>query len=129
MADRVATLGSVVINAVDFEREKAFWMTVLGVDVEREFDGVFCWLAPQHDGGVRLALQKVEEATEGRRRLHLDTTVADLDEAQARIEEVGGSFVEDHEVGGFQWRVMHDPEGNEFCIARPYGADQPAGAG
>lgn len=118
MADRVATLGSVVINVVDYEREKAFWMGVLGVDVAMDIDGFFCWLAPQHEGGIRLALQKVDEATDGRRRLHLDTSVEDLDAAQAQIEALGGSFVEDHEVAGFQWRVMHDPEGNEFCIAR-----------
>jgi predicted enzyme related to lactoylglutathione lyase len=122
MADRVATLGSVVINVVDYDREKAFWMSVLGVEPIQEFDGFFCWLAPQQDGGIRLALQKVDAATEGRRRLHLDTTVDDLDAAQTRIEELGGSYVETHEVPGFTWRVMHDPEGNEFCIALPYGS-------
>jgi predicted enzyme related to lactoylglutathione lyase len=117
MTERVATLGSVVINVLDYERQKAFWSAVLGVEVAREFPGFFCWLAPQDGGGVSLALQKVEEATEGRRRLHLDTGVDDLDAAQARIEELGGSLVETHTFPGFEWRVMHDPEGNEFCIA------------
>jgi len=118
MTERVATLGSVVINVLDYERQKAFWSAVLGVEVAREFPGFFCWLAPQHPGGISLALQKVDEATEGRRRLHLDTAVDDLDAAQARIEELGGSAVETHTFPGFEWRVMHDPEGNEFCIAR-----------
>lgn len=118
MSERVATLGSVVINVLDYEGEKAFWMGVLGVEVAREYPGFFCWLAPQGAGGISLALQKVDEATEGRRRLHLDTAVDDLDAAQARIEELGGSLVETHTFPGFEWRVMHDPEGNEFCIAR-----------
>ena len=120
MPEPLVVLGSVVINVLDYPREKAFWTSVLGVEVVREFDGFFCWLAPQHEGGMTLALQKVGEATGGRRRLHLDSTVADLDAAQAHIEELGGSYVEEHEVPGFTWRVMADPEGNEFCIALPY---------
>lgn len=54
--------------------------------------------------------------------MHLDTGVADLDEAQARAEALGGSLVETHEIMGFTWRVMADPEGNEFCIASEHPA-------
>lgn len=118
MTERVATLSSVVINAIDYEKEKAFWMAVLGVEVGREFPGFFCWLRPQDQGGISLAIQQVEEATEGVRRLHIDTAVDDLEAAQARIIELGGSHVATHEFPGFEWRIMHDPEGNEFCIAR-----------
>ena len=57
------------------------------------------------------------DPTPGRNRLHLDTYVDDVDAAVARIEELGGSFLEDHEIGGFAWKVRADPEGNEFCIA------------
>jgi predicted enzyme related to lactoylglutathione lyase len=38
-----------------------------------------------------------------------------VDEARARIVKLGGSHLE--EIGGFRWKVMADPEGNEFCIA------------
>ena len=37
----------------------------------------------------------------------------------ARVEELGGSFLEDHSVNDFAWKVMADPEGNEFCIRDP----------
>jgi predicted enzyme related to lactoylglutathione lyase len=112
-----ATVGAVVINVVDIEREQAFWSELLGVGVARAFPGFFVWLEPQHPGGVSVALQKVEAPKSGRNRVHLDTGVDDLDAAQARIEELGGSLVETHDMVGFQWRVMADPEGNEFCIA------------
>ncbi len=113
----LCTVGSVVINVVDLEREQAFWCDVLGVDPARTIPGFFVWLRPQHPGGVSVALQKVPELKVGRNRVHLDTGVDDLDAAQARIEELGGSLVESHDMGGFTWRVMADPEGNEFCIA------------
>jgi predicted enzyme related to lactoylglutathione lyase len=114
--ERVATVATVVINVSDYEREKAFWGSLLGVGVMREFPG-FCWFEPQHEGGVSVALQQVADPTPGRNRLHLDTGVDDLDAARERIEDLGGSFVEDHEIMGFRWCVMADPEGNEFCIA------------
>jgi len=116
MGEAVVELATVVINVTDYENEKAFWSALLGVGVAREFPG-FCWLEPQHKGGISVALQRVDDPTPGRRRLHLDTGVADLDAARDSILELGGSHVEDHEIMGFQWKVMADPEGNEFCIA------------
>lgn len=116
MSERVVTVGTVVINVSDIEAEKAFWSAVLGVGVAREFPG-FTWLEPQHEGGVLVALQQVDDATPGGNRLHLDTSADDLEAAQARIEALGGAHLEDHEIFGFRWKVMADPEGNEFCIA------------
>lgn len=117
MSEPVATLGATVINVVDYELQRDFWTSVLGVEVGLEFPGVFCWFKPQHEGGPVLALQHVDDATDGTRRLHIDTAVDDLDVAQSKIEALGGSFVAQHTVGGFSWRIMHDPEDNEFCIA------------
>jgi predicted enzyme related to lactoylglutathione lyase len=116
VADAVGTMGSVVINVSDYEKEKAFWMAFLGVGVAREFPG-FCWLEPQHDGGVAVALQLSEDPGDNAGRLHIDTGVADVDEARAAVEALGGSHCEDHEIMGFRWAIMADPEGNRFCIA------------
>lgn len=116
MSERVVTVGSVVINVRDFEKQKTFWRAVLGSEVAQEFPPHFVWFAPQHPGGISIALQSVADPTEGPRRLHLDTSAEDVAAAKARIVELGGAHVEDREMGGFQWTVMTDPEGNEFCI-------------
>lgn len=117
MPEPVVTVASVVINVKDYDTEKAFWGAMLGADVAREFPGFFCWFEPQHEGGISVALQLVPDPTPGRRRLHLDMSVEDVDVARDRIIELGGSHLEDFEVMGFSWRVMADPEGNEFCLA------------
>ncbi|HEY5663520.1 MAG TPA: VOC family protein [Ilumatobacter sp.] len=117
MSERVVTVGSVVINVRDFELQKAFWGAVLGSGIAQEYAPWYVWFAPQHPGGISVALQAVAEPTEGPRRLHLDTTVDDVDAARARIVELGGAHLADREMGGFRWTVMTDPEGNEFCIA------------
>lgn len=121
MNERVMTLGSVVINVVDLDAQTAFWSAVLGSEVAFEIPSQFVWLKPQHEGGISVALQQVDDPTQGTRRLHLDASVPDIDAAKARIIELGGSLVEDREHDGFQWTTLADPEGNEFCIS-PAGA-------
>jgi catechol 2,3-dioxygenase-like lactoylglutathione lyase family enzyme len=105
-----------VINTTDEDRLADFWAELLGVEVVHRSEG-FVWLRPQSPGAFSIAFQRVEQPTAGRRRLHLDTSVGDLEAATARIIEMGGSRVEDHVIPGFSWRVMADPDGNEFCIA------------
>ena len=108
---------SIVVNCSDLEREVAFWRALLGVGEHQRVDGFFVWLDPQQQGGVKLAFQKVDEPTPGRRRLHLDLGVDEIEATAARIAELGGRHLEDHEIAAFTWKVMADPEGNEFCIA------------
>lgn len=114
-------LGSVVINAIDSARLVEFWKSLLDVEVAQAIPPYFTWLAPQPGRGVSVAIQLVEDPTEGRNRVHMDFGVDDLEAATARVEELGGSMLEQHEIGGFTWRVMADPEGNEFCIAAQQG--------
>ncbi len=116
MSSAIGTVGSVVINVTDYEGQKAFWSAFLGVGVAREFPG-FCWLEPQHEGGVSVALQLSPDAGSPDGRLHIDTGVEDLEVAQEAVIGLGGSHVEDHEIMGFRWKIMADPEGNRFCIA------------
>jgi hypothetical protein len=33
---------------------------------------------------------------------------------------LGGSRLEDHEISGFHWSVLADPEGNVFCVTRAH---------
>ena len=44
--------------------------------------------------------------------------VDDVEQATTQIEALGGQRLplEDFQEYGFRWRVMADPEGNEFCL-------------
>ena len=95
--DLIPTVRSVVINTTDEERLAAFWAELLGVEVAHRTEG-FLWLRPQRPGAFSIAFQRVANPTEGRRRLHLDTSVSVLEAATARIIAIGGSHVEDHEM-------------------------------
>ena len=50
--------------------------------------------------------------------MNIDCTLVDIDVAPPhRIEQLGGSFVETHQIGDFTWNTFADPEGNVFDVA------------
>jgi predicted enzyme related to lactoylglutathione lyase len=118
-AGMAARVGYLVIDAVDLERLAPFWCGLLGVNVDTTIgDGQFLVLSPASDG-LTVGFQRVPEAKSGKNRLHLDLVVDDLDSATAEVERLGGRWLEPgkvRELEGFQWRLMADPEGNEFDI-------------
>ncbi|MFC9650551.1 MULTISPECIES: VOC family protein [unclassified Streptomyces] len=48
---------------------------------------------------------------------HLDFAVDDLDEAEARLLELGAGKP-DHQPNEDRWRVLTDPAGHPFCLVR-----------
>lgn len=111
-------LHTVMINAVDLAPLVAFWSDFMEVDAgELDEDVGIVWLKPSEPGGVTIAIQRVTDHPAPVTHVHLDIGVDDLDAATAVIERLGGRL---HTVNrlanGFEWRVMQDPEGHEFCI-------------
>ena len=109
-------LGSIVINCTDVDLLVDFWTALLDTEESQRFPG-FVWLKPPSEGAPHIAFQQVSDPTPGRNRVHLDFGAEDQEAVVARVLELGGSRVEDHEIQGFHWTVMADPEGNEFCVA------------
>jgi predicted enzyme related to lactoylglutathione lyase len=110
-------MAAVVINARDAERVVDFWKSLLEVGERRRVPG-FVWLKRQPGASFSLAVQQVDDPTEGRNRLHLDLGSSDAAATAKRVIELGGKELEQHEIQGFQWTVLADPEGNEFCVAQ-----------
>ena len=117
MPEAVGRLHWIVIDTVDPARIAPFWCALLGVR-ERGWFGEDYLMLTADGGAPPVAFQRVPEAKAVKNRLHVDLAVDDLDGAFARIVALGGSAVSDilEMPGGYHWRVMADPEGNEFCI-------------
>ncbi|MDH3706309.1 MAG: VOC family protein [Acidimicrobiia bacterium] len=111
-------LNSVMINVIDIEAQARFWSELLGVEIGLEL-GDHVWLRKQ--GGVGVALQRVDDPAAVPGRVHIDTLVDDLPAAQSHAESLGATLVAAHDLGGLAWVVMTDPEGNEFCLVRQSG--------
>ena len=114
-----AAVGYLVIDTTDPGKLAPFWCALLDVQVEETIgDGQFVVLARTEDG-LTVGFQQVPEAKSGKNRLHLDLVVEDLDASPAEVEGLGGRWLEPgdtHELEGFRWRCMADPDGNEFDI-------------
>ena len=62
----------------------------------------------------RLWFQRVPEPKRVKNRVHLDLRVDDLEAEVSRLTSLGATVQEDQPVADLI--VMHDPEGNVFCL-------------
>lgn len=109
----------IVLDTQAPERLTQFYCDLQGVEVLQSYgEGQYTALAPNREG-LMLVFQRVPEPKVGKNRAHFDLVVDELDGPTARTEELGGRWIEPgktHELEGFSWRCMQDPEGNEFCL-------------
>ena len=102
------------------------WLAAQGVP-ESEWNSASAVVDPAGQG-ARLFFQRVPEPKAAKNRMHLDVNVGGghstpLAERQQRVAAevtrlaaLGAVEQERVEQRGEYWVVMHDPEGNEFCL-------------
>jgi glyoxalase superfamily protein len=132
MASRI---GNITFDCADPSRLAEFWAAALGYKQQDPPAGHATWpefLAAQGipedqwnsanavvdpDGrGPRLFFQRVPEPKTTKNRLHLDLSAADVEAEVERLVGLGAREVQRFDERGESWIVMHDPEGNEFCV-------------
>ena len=133
----------VTFDCTDPHAQASFWAQVLGVEVEDHSELVdqlvsdgrmpagdrivvdgrsaFRDVAACRDpSGLepRLFFQRVPESKVAKNRVHLDIDVApELKPAEVeRLQKLGARLIEAHSDRGPLSHLMHDPEGNEFCL-------------
>jgi len=123
------TLGG---DAADPRRLAAFWALALGYVDEPGYDFADGASLVDPDGVLpAISFVKVPEAKTAKNRLHIDIRVAGepprpVDQGlreqwiRAKVAELiaaGGTAIREDFNGHLDHIVMHDPEGNEFCVA------------
>ena len=100
-------------DVVDVDGVQAFRTAAAIRDPEApvdEFSGV--------GQGGRVLFQVVPEPKTVKNRVHLDLHVGDQrDEVVDRLVGLGASVIGEGQEGPNTWKVLADPEGNEFCVA------------
>ena len=118
----VGWVSSVTIDALDPEALARFWSALLGLPV-RPRTSRFVALQRPPSGAPELVFQPVPERAKEKVRIHLDIDAPDIQAAARRVLELGGAEVTRVHEAGDSWRVMRDPEGNEFCLIPHDGRD------
>jgi hypothetical protein len=121
---------STVIDAHDVAALADWWATTLGWQkVHEAADEVVlvpAWVTeemiretPWEQVGPGLVFVPVPEGKDVKNRLHLDLaphTSDDRDAEVARLVERGATPSDVGQPADASWTVLHDPEGNEFCV-------------
>jgi catechol 2,3-dioxygenase-like lactoylglutathione lyase family enzyme len=103
------------LDCNDLDVQTAFWTAALGY-IQQGGVGQYRALIDPQGVQPKLLLQQVGEPKGAKNRLHLDLHVADVEAEATRLESHGATRVRRVDEFGFFWIVLHDPEGNEFCV-------------
>ncbi len=112
---KIGDLAYLIVDCRDVEKVAGFWGKLLGLEISNH-SHPYLDLMPARPEGPTLSFQQVSEPKMGKNRLHMDIKVEDLDAAWSQIELLGGRLTKKCTEGKWQWYVMADPEGNEFCL-------------
>lgn len=104
----------VTIDSVDPRSLADFWTAALDMDVVADHGGEYLML--KGAGDLTIGLQRVSEPTAGKNRVHLDLSTKDRAAEVARLRGIGADVVDEHQLPGFAWTVLSDPDGNVFCV-------------
>jgi predicted enzyme related to lactoylglutathione lyase len=121
MANR---LTGITIDCADPARLASFWSALLDMAVTGEHgdDAGWATVGSRLADQTRLTFQQVPEPKTAKVRIHLDVQVDDIGTAREQVERLGGRWSgERHDYDEGVVMVMHDPEGNEFCLVQYYG--------
>jgi predicted enzyme related to lactoylglutathione lyase len=107
-----------VIDVSDLDKGVSFWSAVLDA-VEEPLPEKSCHIYRRLrllDSETRILLQKTSDEKTSKERMHLDLETDDVEAEVIRLEALGATRW-DHQVErGFDFWVLRDPWGNEFCV-------------
>jgi predicted enzyme related to lactoylglutathione lyase len=124
---------NVSFDCLDPARLAAFWAEALNwriTSVEPE-EVVLEPLAGSPAEGIApdIIFLLVPEVRVAKNRLHLDLRPSDQIAEVQRLIDLGATHVDVGQSSDVTWVVLADPEGNEFCVLRPYSAEEMASFG
>ncbi|WP_406346010.1 VOC family protein [Streptomyces sp. NBC_00648] len=113
-------LTAITLDCPDPLALAAFYQEATGLEPHPKSDAEFAGL--NSADGLFIGFQRVDDYQAPGwpdqtvpQQMHIDFEVDDLDEAEARLLELGAGKPE-HQPGGERWRVFTDPAGHPFCL-------------
>lgn len=110
-----------VIDCDDLERGVAFWSSALDATEEElpERSRPVYRQLRLPDSEIRVLLQRTDDEKVSKERMHLDIETDDVEAEVRRLEALGAVRYDHQQERGFDFWVLRDPWGNEFCVLEP----------
>jgi predicted enzyme related to lactoylglutathione lyase len=109
---------SFTIDVDDLDAAVRFWSAALGADTEpggASSRHIYRKLRLA-DADIRILLQRTGDEKVSKNRVYLDLETDDVEAEVRRLEALGASRWDHQTARGFDFWVMRDPWGNEFCV-------------
>jgi catechol 2,3-dioxygenase-like lactoylglutathione lyase family enzyme len=113
-------LTAITLDCPDPRALAAFYQQATGLELHPASDDDFAGLT--REDGLFIGFQRADgyqapnwPGQDAPQQFHFDFEVADLDEAEARLLELGAAKPQ-FQPGGARWRVLTDPAGHPFCL-------------
>lgn len=114
-------IGAITFDCADPLTMSAFWSAATGRPVDEGASEFFASIGMKSpESGPRWLFAQVPEGKTAKNRCHLDLEADDPAAEVERLVGLGATLVAEKDEWNFQWNVMADPEGNEFCVSRPH---------
>lgn len=114
-------LAQFVIDVDDLDRGVAFWSAVLDAveeQVDEQSRRIYRRLRLP-DSVTRVLLQLTDDPKVTKERMHIDLESDDVEAEVHRLEALGAIRWDHQQERGYDFWVMRDPWGNEFCVLQP----------
>lgn len=111
-------LAHFVIDVDDLDKGTAFWSAALDATEEplkTDSSKVYRRLRLP-DAEIRLLLQLTTDPKVTKERMHLDLETGNVEAEVRRLEALGATRWDHQQERGYDFWVMRDPWGNEFCV-------------
>ena len=112
-------LANVTFDCADPRRLADFWSQAIGYSI-KDANAHFAALMPPAPGSPTLLFLRVPEPRTVKNRVHLDLMADDREAEVERVIGLGATRGETRAEYGITWTTLHDPEGNELCIAQQH---------
>jgi predicted enzyme related to lactoylglutathione lyase len=110
-----------VIDVDDLDRAVEFWSAALNATEEplSEKSRHIYRRLRLPDSDIRVLLQRTDDVKVSKERMHLDLETDDVQAEVRRLEALGATLYDHQQERGFDFWVLCDPWGNEFCVLPP----------
>lgn len=118
MTHHRSRLCHLVIDCDDLDHAVRFWSAALDATEEPlgETSRHIYRRLRLPDSEVRVLLQRTNDTKTSKERMHLDIETDDVEAEVARLMALGATPWDHQQERGYDFWVMRDPWGNEFCV-------------
>ncbi|KUL27717.1 VOC family protein [Actinoplanes awajinensis] len=108
----------IIIDCNDLDAATEFWSVALGASEEpiAEPSRQVYRRLKLPDADIRVLLQHTDDEKASKERIHIDLETDDVEAEVQRLEALGAHRWDHQQERGYDFWVLRDPWGNEFCV-------------